>query len=132
MLPALQPSRPKLQPSSQHSYQHQQKRAIQEQRLPPSSPGSHQPPKPTVGTGNAKPRNQIEAMPPLVAGPFFPLPPRNLYDSAIRHPVFFTDQLRKPPFPIPEMPCQGWSPVASGYVLEQKRDDRSGSPRTKL
>lgn len=53
-----------------------------------------------------------------------------LYDSAIRHPVFFTQTLKKPPFPIPQVASQGWSPVASGYIAEQKKIEANG--RTKL
>jgi hypothetical protein len=60
------------------------------------------------------------------------LPPRSLYDSAVRHPVFFTDQLRKPPFPIPEMASRGFNPVASGYIVETKKVDGTGVPKTKL
>jgi hypothetical protein len=60
--------------------------------------------------------------------PFFP--PQSFYDSAVRHPVFFTETLRKPPFPIPNMASQGWSPVANGYIREQGRPEESG--RTKL
>jgi len=60
-----------------------------------------------------KPRSQIEAMPPFAASKAF-------YDSAVRHPVFFTTQLRKPPFPMPQLPTKGWNPVASGYVKESE------------
>lgn len=70
-------------------------------------------------------------MPPL--GPGTPLlPPRGLYESAVRHPVFFTEQLKKPPFPIPGVAGHGWSPVAAGYILEQRRAETNGVPKTKL
>lgn len=53
-----------------------------------------------------------------------------VYDSAIRHPVFFTQNLKKPPFPIPQVASQGWNPVANGYIMEQRRADAPG--KTKL
>lgn len=55
----------------------------------------------------------MEAMPPH--------PP--LYNPALRHPVFFTESLRKPPFPLPFSSAHSFSfsPVAAGYVLEQRR-----------
>jgi hypothetical protein len=59
-------------------------------------------------------------------------PPRDFYDSATRHPVFFTDALRKPPFPIPQMASQGWNPVASGYIMEQRKREGDIGPKTKL
>jgi hypothetical protein len=58
-------------------------------------------------------------------------PAHSFYDSAIRHPVFFTQNLKKPPFPIPQIPCQGWSPVASGYIMEQQQALKT-QPKTKL
>ncbi|KAF2494118.1 hypothetical protein BU16DRAFT_65107 [Lophium mytilinum] len=137
MLPALQPSRPKL-PQQDHrpSYLHQQTRSLQHPSAPPppisNAPSSTIPQK--------KPRNQIEAM-----SPFAPtlqtlqtLQTRNpafspsAYDSAVRHPVFFTEQLRKPPFPLPQNAGQGVSPVAFGYVLESRKADAGFGGRTKL
>jgi len=53
-----------------------------------------------------------------------------LYDSALRHPVFFTPHLKKPPFPLPQEASQGWSPVANGYVLENMKIEVAG--KTKL
>ncbi|ORY18287.1 hypothetical protein BCR34DRAFT_621435 [Clohesyomyces aquaticus] len=138
MLPALQPSRPKLpQPHPRANYPHQQNRTTHththEGPLNPSSPPRKNPaPKGSPSPSKSlplKPRNQIEAMPPL---PLF-APARNpsFYDSAVRHPVFFTEQLRKPPFPIPSMASQGWNPAANGYVLEKARV-AGGEARTKL
>lgn len=60
------------------------------------------------------------------------MPPHVLYDSAVRHPVFFSEQLRKPPFPIPQMGSQGFSPIASGYIVESKKVEGNGTVRTKL
>ncbi|KAF2473855.1 uncharacterized protein BDR25DRAFT_125621 [Lindgomyces ingoldianus] len=141
MLPALQPSRPKLpQKNPRIVSTHQQKRATHEQKRAPHEPSrpvaplSPQAPTNTTGTLKpTKPHNQIQAMPPL-GSPQTPglFPSRNLYDSAVRHPVFFTEQLRKPPFPIPEMASQGWSPVASGYIMESRKIGAGGTLRTKL
>lgn len=69
----------------------------------------------------------MEAMPPHKA---HLLPSQSFYDAATRHPVFFTNSLRKPPFPIPQIPSHGWSPVANGYIQEKKKT-QSG-PGTKL
>jgi hypothetical protein len=55
----------------------------------------------------------------------------SFFDAATRHPVFFTQNLRKPPFPIPQIASQGWSPVASGYIMEQQRAMQT-EPKTKL
>ncbi|KAF2703220.1 hypothetical protein K504DRAFT_451736 [Pleomassaria siparia CBS 279.74] len=118
MLPALQPSRPKQQ--------QQQQRSVY---APPHSPSSS--PAPHV-LNPSRPRNQVEAMPPFgpTHHPFSP--PKGFYDSAVRHPVFFTSQLKKPPFPIPEIASRGWSPVASGYIMESKRAEANGASKTKL
>ncbi|KAH8708468.1 hypothetical protein GQ44DRAFT_565709, partial [Phaeosphaeriaceae sp. PMI808] len=53
------------------------------------------------------------------------------YISAIRHSFFFTQHLKKPPFAIPQIVSQGWSPVASGYIMEQQRA-KNVNQRTKL
>jgi hypothetical protein len=143
MISSLQPSRPKVyllsstyqvfhadarKPPQQQSplptHAHQQHRAIhtapQHPFNTPSSPTLNPP----------RPRSQIEAMPPF--GP--PQTPATffapVYDSAIRHPVFFTQNLKKPPFPIPQVASQGYNPVASGYIMEQRRVEEAG--RTKL
>ncbi|CAN9219212.1 unnamed protein product [Alternaria alternata] len=128
MFPSLQPSRPKphQQPATL-SFAHQQRRAAH----PPSQASQQPTTQPSNPFTNvSKPRSQIEAMPPF--GP--PQTPATfftpVYDSAIRHPVFFTQNLKKPPFPIPQAASQGWSPVASGYVMEQRRAEVTG--KTKL
>jgi hypothetical protein len=69
-------------------------------------------------------------MPPTASRPATFFPSQSFYDSAVRHPVFFTETLRKLPFPIPNMASHGWSPVASGYIKEQGRVEGNG--RTKL
>ena len=121
----------KPQPPQQSSHhtptQQQQRRALH-------SPlnASQQSQKPSNHSlSPAQPRSQIEAMPPF--GPahtpatFF----TPVYDSAIRHPVFFTQNLKKPPFPIPQFAAQSWNPVASGYVAEQRRSE-AVTGKTKL
>jgi hypothetical protein len=59
-------------------------------------------------------------------------PSRTLYDSAVRHPVFFTESLRKPPFPIPAMGSHGFSPVAMGYINETRKTGMNNELKTKL
>ncbi|OAG10217.1 uncharacterized protein CC84DRAFT_1084440, partial [Paraphaeosphaeria sporulosa] len=117
--PPQQPARP--------SHAHQQTRTahVTPPSAPPQSPGYT----PTTAP-QLKPRSQIEAMPPFSSSPL--VPPRNVYDSAVRHPVFFTEQLRKAPFPIPTAATHGWNPVASGYIFEQRKAEANGIPKTKL
>ncbi|KAF2188104.1 hypothetical protein K469DRAFT_748481 [Zopfia rhizophila CBS 207.26] len=147
MLPALQPSRPRNPQQQQQQQQQQQpphpsfirqqQRAVHEQ-LHPLPLSSKAPSSPRRNINLSKPRSHIEAMPLFgpaqshlfLGKPMGPAP--NLYDSALRHPVFFTEQLRKPPFPIPEIASQEWSPVASGYVMENRKTDGTGIPKTKL
>lgn len=112
-----------------------------------------------VESSDPRPSCQIEAMPPF---PPFSIPPPHLlqdarvlpipppsqvpfrtpigpmaasYDSAHRHPVFFTERYRKPPFTLPDGGGAGgiFNPVAQGYIFEGSR--RPGSTvegRTKL
>ena len=73
------------------------------------------------------PRNQLEAMPPSKAplkpvGPPIPM----VYNPATTHPVFFTNNFHRPPFPLPM--DAGLSPAATGYVFAK---EQLGS-RTKL
>jgi hypothetical protein len=45
---------------------------------------------------------------------------RPIYDPAKCHPVFFTQSLRRPPFPFADSGGSGGNnPVAFGYVTEQ-------------
>jgi hypothetical protein len=66
-----------------------------------------------------RPRNQIEALPPnhsLQAHQQI-RSQQLLLDAAIRHPVFFTDRLKKAPMGV-RAGSAGWSsPVAEGYVF---------------
>ncbi|EUC50561.1 hypothetical protein COCMIDRAFT_81391 [Bipolaris oryzae ATCC 44560] len=124
MLPSLQPSRPKPpQQSPQPTYAQQQQRVAHSSQQNISQPSS-------LPLNPPKPRSQVEAMPPF--GP--PQTPASfftpVYDSAVRHPVFFTQNLKKPPFPLPQVASQGCNPVASGYIMEQRRVETPG--RTKL
>ncbi|KAJ3944579.1 uncharacterized protein N0V96_006117 [Colletotrichum fioriniae] len=41
------------------------------------------------------------------------------HNSSIRHPVFFTERLRRPPVTL--APGMGLSPVAHGYVYQDGR-----------
>ncbi|KAF2873303.1 hypothetical protein BDV95DRAFT_627267 [Massariosphaeria phaeospora] len=120
MLPALQPSRPK-------------RRASHEQPQQPLT-GSALNTAQQVSSGYelARPRSQIKAMPPFGPARNSLLPAHAMYDSAVRHPVFFTENLRKSPFPIPSMGSHGWSPVACGYIMEQRKAELNGMPKTKL
>ncbi|OCK90239.1 uncharacterized protein K441DRAFT_580025 [Cenococcum geophilum 1.58] len=137
MLPVLQPSRPKYPPQPGPSYLHQQTRSQQQLS------GSFKPPQeirqPTEIPGARQHRNQLEAMPPFGPMPQAPMLQSRVtdlmqhrYDSAIRHPVFFTEQLRKPPFPLPENASHGLNPVAHGYITENRRPDAGTGGRIKL
>ncbi|KAF2750179.1 hypothetical protein M011DRAFT_438081 [Sporormia fimetaria CBS 119925] len=126
MLPALQPKRPKHpQQTPQTTYAPQQKRHPHEQHYQSAVVSAETPP----------PKHPQNAMPQFAPGQTGLMPPRSLYDSAVRHPVFFTQQLRKPPFPIPQVGPQAFSPVASGYVPEANAPgtaDKAGNGKTKL
>jgi len=105
MFSSLQPSRPRLQPP------------------PPTFPPLNQQPSRPITTPNYTytppgPRNQIEALPPN------PLQARQqirsqelLLDAATRHPVFFTDRLKKAPVGVKAGSGAWISPVAEGYVF---------------
>lgn len=66
------------------------------------------------------PRNQIEAMPPNTTPPPLPL----VFNPATMHPVFFMNNWRKTPFPLPINPAV--SPVAAGYVFPIVRPNSVG------
>ncbi|KAI9690629.1 MAG: hypothetical protein M1820_009960 [Bogoriella megaspora] len=105
MLPATSPTRPRPNPQSAPiTINHQQIRHST------AIPIDH-------------PRSQIEAMPPS--------PPRthSIYNPSTLHPVFFTERLRKTPFPLPirsrdvlqsAMGIGVRSPCAEGYVYEER------------
>jgi hypothetical protein len=66
----------------------------------------------------------MEAMPPN-ALPQFPhpvnrvnWPVQRVLDSAVRHPVFFTERLIKAPVGVNPGNTSWGSPVATGYVFE--------------
>ncbi|KAK4544396.1 hypothetical protein LTR36_004287 [Oleoguttula mirabilis] len=115
MLPALQPSRPKVHsPHHQNPPYQQQTRTLQSQSAEQQTAGP--------------PRNQIEAMPPSSTPPIKQQAAMPMYNPAVTHPVFFTETWRKPPFPLPFN--AGFSPVAAGYAFGNNKP-RAGSP-TKL
>ncbi|KAM0162999.1 hypothetical protein ACHAPG_001370 [Botrytis cinerea] len=140
MIPSLQPKRPTVPipttsstpppnpPATSMSpptYQSQSP-------FPTASPSFCAPSFPTPAS--IPPRTQIEALPPHATplqstdatSPFLHLTYRNgkfVLDSAKRHPVFFTDRLRRAPTGVEanEYAYEDWkagSPVASGYVYE--------------
>ncbi|KAK1700131.1 hypothetical protein BDP55DRAFT_626783 [Colletotrichum godetiae] len=52
------------------------------------------------------------------------------HNSSIRHPVFFTEKLRRPPVTL--APGMGFSPVAHGYVYQDGRRrlaERNSAPK---
>lgn len=102
------------------SLPHQQVRQLQPQLPPPSTSLRSSA---ASSSAQTRPKNQIEAMPPMFAPLPTPLtPPRSpVYDPLTCHPVFFTQSLRKPPFTVPDT-GGGWlNPVATGYIVEQKK-----------
>ncbi|KAH7050074.1 hypothetical protein B0J12DRAFT_573707 [Macrophomina phaseolina] len=117
MLPTLQPSRPKHPPATRSPLlplQHSRRASSQGSGDPTSTSTSAQavynpPPQ-------SQPRSQIEAMPPYPRLSSTPLSQH--YDISVRHPVFFSPALRKPPFPLPHAASEGVNPVAHGYVVE--------------
>lgn len=122
---------PQQQLSSPH---HQQTRTIQHKSQPYSR---------ILAETAPRPKSQMEAMPPFqpLATPSRPqsslshlasAPLYQQYDSAVRHPVFFTDRLRKPPFPLPGERSSSVSPVAHGYVMEKRRTSAGAAGQTKL
>ena len=75
--------------------------------------------------------SRIDAMSPTATA----VPPSmlivSIYNPAICHPVFFTNNVRKSPFPVqPDSATSGTSPVAQGYIWSSKAP--SGAGETKL
>ncbi|OSS44178.1 hypothetical protein B5807_11242 [Epicoccum nigrum] len=134
MIPSMQPSRPKL--PSQPTHIQQQRRTTHSPPQPQPAQQQQQPTHthaPPGSSQGSKPKSQIEAMPPTRTPPMsLSAPAKSAYDAATRHPVFFTSSLRKLPFPMPQVGSAGWSPVASGYVLERERGRGQGGVGTKL
>ncbi|KAK4986917.1 hypothetical protein LTR50_004959 [Elasticomyces elasticus] len=130
MFPALQPSRPKYPPQQQQQQQpsphpsHQQIRTVSQHSYEPPAPPPNQ----------TSPNPQPEAMPPHPTSPSHPPtgPPIPAHNPATRHPVFFTEHLRKSPFPLPFDACRGFSPVAAGYIFDARRSAAVAAGRTKL
>ncbi|KIN00178.1 hypothetical protein OIDMADRAFT_54779 [Oidiodendron maius Zn] len=114
MIPSLQPDRPHLPVAS------------------PYNPLNQQPIR-TLTTTAFPPRNQIEAMSPV---PHQLAPDQSLgrviYDASVRHPVFFTERLKRAPNGVGagngDGSSKGWgSPVASGYVFNDGPKREGGS-----
>ncbi|KAG4418673.1 hypothetical protein IFR04_008209 [Cadophora malorum] len=124
-----------LQPSRQKVPHHQPPPPMNQQQIrtssgisspaPKSSYTSIPPPLPRF------PRNQIEAMPPLpfslpaARNPIL-APQQMVLDASKRHPVFFTERLKKAPEGVRAGNGTWSSPVATGYVFNdgvQRRVD---------
>ncbi len=69
-----------------------------------------------------------EAKSPVPPPPPPPPLPRQRHSSSARHPVFFTDKLRKPRVApaLPPAAADSSSPVAQGYVYQDTRQARRG------
>ncbi|KAF9881578.1 hypothetical protein CkaCkLH20_00724 [Colletotrichum karsti] len=73
--------------------------------------------------------NHAATIPP----PSRPLQPlaaweQHAHNASVRHPVFFTEKLRRPPLIL--SPGMGLSPVAHGYVYQDgRRADGSSAPK---
>ncbi|KAI9053034.1 hypothetical protein LZ554_003304 [Drepanopeziza brunnea f. sp. 'monogermtubi'] len=134
----MQPSRPKIsqrRPFPPSPSNHQQQARTLSTPLEVQGQVQGQVQQPTYNIPSSQrprvlfPRSQIEAMPPFAAsaGPA----PRNsflaaardqrmmmLLDAATRHPVFFTERLKKAPRGVDAGGGKLCSPVAEGYVYE--------------
>ncbi|KAH7411264.1 hypothetical protein BKA64DRAFT_663051 [Cadophora sp. MPI-SDFR-AT-0126] len=117
MFTSMQPSRPKLphhHPNPPSNQQQQRTSSTLSSQHQDSSYSSIPPQTPPL------PRNQIEAMPPLpfpVARTSFLAPQQMIHDASKRHPVFFTERLKKAPEGVRAGNGNWSSPVASGYVF---------------
>ncbi|KAH9233336.1 hypothetical protein K456DRAFT_53900 [Colletotrichum gloeosporioides 23] len=60
--------------------------------------------------------------------PLLHLQPPAQHNASVRHPVFFTEKLRRPPLVL--SPGMGMSPVAHGYVYQDgRRADGTSGPK---
>jgi hypothetical protein len=113
MISTLQPNRPHVCPF--HLSHLDQPNYYFQLPIQSSSPLNQQPSRPF---STLAPRTQMEALPPFQS----PVVSRGVnggmvMDAAIRHPVFFTDRLRKAPNGVGTGNGMG-SPVTEGYVFE--------------
>ncbi|KAH6722980.1 hypothetical protein BKA61DRAFT_3427 [Leptodontidium sp. MPI-SDFR-AT-0119] len=117
MLTSMKPSRPKLphhQPPPPTNQQQTRTSSSLSSPRPNTKYTPIPPPPPPF------PRSQIEAMPPTP----FPVsrnpmlaPQQMVLDVSKRHPVFFTERLKKAPVGV-QTGSGSWSnPVATGYVF---------------
>ncbi|KAH7355222.1 hypothetical protein BKA65DRAFT_497938 [Rhexocercosporidium sp. MPI-PUGE-AT-0058] len=117
MFTSMQPSRPKLPHHQPPPPTNQHQTRTSSTLSPPHQPLSYTPIPPPPP---AFPRNQIEAMPPtsfpVLRNPIL-VPQQMVLDASKRHPVFFTERLKKAPAGV-QTGCGSWSsPVATGYVF---------------
>ncbi|KAI9694089.1 MAG: hypothetical protein M1822_003360 [Bathelium mastoideum] len=151
MLPSKAPSRPRIGPANTEpvTINYQQVRYSQHTpTIPPPARASDphsQAPWHTGEHAASRARSQIEALPPnavmLSAPRVVGTSPVPAYNPSMRHPVFFTERLRKPPFQLPLGPANilgGRSgsamrnPCAEGYVYEDQRSTEKRSDGTRL
>ncbi|KAK4915194.1 hypothetical protein LTR28_013584, partial [Elasticomyces elasticus] len=105
----------------------------QKQQQKHQQPSQH--PHPRSNTPNS--RSQLEAMPAhfsaLSPQPQFSSSPiTQHYNPSTRHPVFFTERLRKAPFPLPNAARGSIHPAVEGYILENRREAVGPSGQTTL
>ena len=150
MLPSKPPSRPRTVNAQSVTVNHQQTRHSQHMssfpaREPISSLNLYIPPPWRHGGWiGPRARSQIEELPPMATVASTPssvsVSPPSIYNPSMRHPVFFTERLRKLPFQLPVGPADvlresgasaARSPCADGYVYEDGRNigKRGGSAR---
>ncbi|KAL3420031.1 hypothetical protein PVAG01_08530 [Phlyctema vagabunda] len=74
------------------------------------------------------PRSQIEAMPPFPAMRSLPAqgPAQIILDAAKRHPVFFTDRLKRAPTGVNTGEGLSSSPIAKGYIFNDGATKKEG------
>jgi hypothetical protein len=89
--------------------------------------------------GTYAPKTQTEALPQIIQGGMTsngtPAVGPQSFNTAYVHPVFFTNTLRKPPFPLPRDPNPAsYNPVALGYLAESivKRSTSTSTVLNKL
>ncbi|KAF2719084.1 hypothetical protein K431DRAFT_229400 [Polychaeton citri CBS 116435] len=113
MISSMQPSRPKV--ANQRINNPQNQHQIRSSSTPSLSSNA-------TSTITARPQSQVEAMPQSGS----PQTTRQLinpslpWNPASMHPVFFSENWRKSPFPMPAG-ATGFSPVATGYVFGRSR-----------
>ncbi|KAG8629813.1 hypothetical protein KVT40_001432 [Elsinoe batatas] len=132
MFSLLQPNRPTLGSSGQSTRRDQAPKVTY---LPPRPPPSQRQQGISVsGPSTACTFEVNHKLEPSDKGPTMPWngqaqpPPPTMrqYNPALHHPVFFTSQLRRPPFPIPPFRPELVNPAATGYISNSAG---AGSPK---